>query len=530
VFLFVFDFASYFERKNPLATIQAFCRAFSYDDDVRLVIKCVNEQLDSEAFDSMQTLAGQHQVSVQTGYWTAEEMRDLMMACDAYISLHRSEGLGLPIADAMALGKPVIATAWSGNTDFMTVSNSFPVPYELVTLKHDAGPYRAGATWAEPSVDEAVRLMRLVRDDPELAHARGQAARHDLETEYSEQKVGERVVERLAIAVGRQRVNGTETRVQVIQPAAPSALPVPSVPPMDLSDSSHGRFGVLVKRAMNFMLRYHTHYQGEINLAFARFMRQLQADTEAQAAQVARLNRQLAARPYMAYDAYGSAGDLSEPMGFGLDERAAASPTKAPEFADLFRGPEGFIANRQRVYLQFLKGLSSSLSLGKTHIVDLGSGRGEFLELLGDEGIEAIGVELDPVLVERCTQRGLRVQLADAFEYLKGIPEDSVDAIFSAQFIEHVKSDRLAELVEAAYSRLRQKGLFIAETVNPESYVAMKTFYVDLSHQRPIYPQVLLHLCQTAGFRSARIFYPTAGGATQTAYRDASEYAVIAVK
>jgi hypothetical protein len=102
--------------------------------------------------------------------------------------------------------------------------------------------------------------------------------------------------------------------------------------------------------------------------------------------------------------------------------------------------------------------------------------------------------------------------------------------IFSAQFIEHVKSDRLGELVEVAYSRLRRNGLFIAETVNPESYAAMKTFYVDLSHQRPIYPQVLLHVCQKAGFRSARILYPTTAGFTQTAYLDAGEYAAIAVK
>jgi cyclopropane fatty-acyl-phospholipid synthase-like methyltransferase len=127
-------------------------------------------------------------------------------------------------------------------------------------------------------------------------------------------------------------------------------------------------------------------------------------------------------------------------------------------------------------------------------------------------------------------RRGLRVENADAFDYLHSIPEASVDVVFSAQFIEHLDSQRVPDLIQLAFSRLRQNGLFIAETVNPESYLAMKTFHIDLTHQRPIFPQVLLHMCQIARFRSARIFYPTAGGFTQTAYRDAGEYAIIAVK
>ena len=78
------------------------------------------------------------------GYWSTREMLDLVAACDVYVSLHRSEGLGLSIAEAMAHGKPVIATGWSGNTDFMTPDNSFPVSYELVELTEDVGAYRPG--------------------------------------------------------------------------------------------------------------------------------------------------------------------------------------------------------------------------------------------------------------------------------------------------------------------------------------------------------------------------------------------------
>jgi cyclopropane fatty-acyl-phospholipid synthase-like methyltransferase len=165
-----------------------------------------------------------------------------------------------------------------------------------------------------------------------------------------------------------------------------------------------------------------------------------------------------------------------------------------------------------------------------SNVVDLGAGRGEFLELMREQGIDAVGVELDPVMVERCLKRGLRAVHADAYDFLQELPERSVDVIFSAQFVEHVPSQRLLELLELARSRLREGGLFIAETVNPESHLAMKTFFVDLTHQRPIFPQVLLQLCQGAGYRSGQTFYPTAGGFTQAQYRDAGEYAVIATK
>jgi hypothetical protein len=537
VYLFIFDFASYFERKNPLAAIEAFTRASSPDDDVRLVIKCVNEHLDPDGLARMRSAAGER-VSIYCGYWSSDEMRDLMAACDAYVSLHRSEGLGYTIADAMGVEKPVIATGWSGNMDFMSVGNSFPVAYDLVTLKADVGPYAAGSTWAEPSVDDAARLMRLVRDDRALARGRATAARRDIERHFSEATRGQVMQQRLSQAAAALRRRDA-SRVQAPPRSRPS-LAAPIVPPMDLGDSTHGRVGIYAKRGMNVLLRYHNHYQGEVNLAFARFMRDLLAEFEDNAAllsatrqhvaaldarlsgvgqDVARIDSYFSARPYMTYDAYGATGDPRRAMGYADDGDGEAEP---PQFGDLFRGSYPFIADRQRAYLRFFNGMSN--------VVDLGSGRGEFLELLREQGIDALGVELDPVLVEDCRARGLRVELADALDYLGTVPDGSLDAVFSAQFIEHVDSAKLGEFLASAHARLRDGGLFIAETPNPESYTAQKTFFVDLTHQRPIFPQVLLYLCQTAGYRNARIFYPTAGGFTQTGYRDAGEYAVIAVK
>ncbi len=205
VYLFVFDFHSRLQRKNPLALIDAFKTAFAPSDPVRLVIKCVNNTSDPDGFTAMLARAQGYPISIHNGYWTSNEMCDLMAACDVYVSLHRSEGAGLTITDAMALGKPVIATGWSGNMDFMNVSNSFPVRYELVEIKENVGPYHMGQFWADPSIEHAAELMRLVFEHPEEARARGQAARREIETHYSEEKVSRLIQHRLeAIALRRQ--------------------------------------------------------------------------------------------------------------------------------------------------------------------------------------------------------------------------------------------------------------------------------------------------------------------------------------
>ncbi len=189
VFLFVFDVHSHLERKNPLAVIEAFRCAFSPSEPVRLVLKSVNARAAPHGFAKLLERAQQYRISVIDGYWPAQEVRNLMSACDAYISLHRAEGTGLTITDAMALGKPVIATGWSGNMDFMTVANSFPVEYELVEIDTRIGPYAAGEIWAEPSVEHAAGLMRRVFENREEARKRGELARRELEADYSSQAV-----------------------------------------------------------------------------------------------------------------------------------------------------------------------------------------------------------------------------------------------------------------------------------------------------------------------------------------------------
>jgi hypothetical protein len=167
-------------------------------------VKCVNNESATEPFEQMLKEADGHRISIHAGYWPAGDVRDLMAACDAYVSLHRSEGTGLTISEAMALGKPVIATGWSGNMDFMTVANSFPVRYQLRKLDQDFGPYRKGEVWAEPSVQHAAEAMRAVYERKGDGLARAARAAEDMQSLFSEQAIGGIVRERLAV-IGRLR-------------------------------------------------------------------------------------------------------------------------------------------------------------------------------------------------------------------------------------------------------------------------------------------------------------------------------------
>jgi glycosyltransferase involved in cell wall biosynthesis len=197
VFLFVFDFHSHLERKNPMAVIDAFKAAFAPSDPARLVLKCVNTKSNPAGFAALSTDVQEHSIALYDGYWPSSDIRDLMAACDAYVSLHRSEGTGLTITDAMALAKPVIATGWSGNMDFMSIANSFPVAYELTEIKTTVGPYSAGEVWANPSVDHAASLMRYVYEHPAEALRRGAVAQRDLEADYSDAGVARLIAQRL---------------------------------------------------------------------------------------------------------------------------------------------------------------------------------------------------------------------------------------------------------------------------------------------------------------------------------------------
>ena len=163
LFLFLFDFLSVLQRKNPLGLIEAFTRAFSPDEGPVLVIKSINGSLRASELEQVRmAAAGRPDILVVDRHYSAEEKNALLGACDCYVSLHRSEGLGLTLAEAMALGKPVIATGYSGNLHFMTPDNSYLVDYTLSAVPPACGPYPTTARWAAPDLGHAARLLRMV--------------------------------------------------------------------------------------------------------------------------------------------------------------------------------------------------------------------------------------------------------------------------------------------------------------------------------------------------------------------------------
>ncbi len=198
VFLFVFHMMSSMERKNPLGLIRAFRRAFGSDPSVALVLKTSFGDRHKTLVQEMRGAAEGGGIRIIDAVFTREDTLALMEACDCYVSLHRSEGFGLTMAEAMLLGKPVIATNYSGNTDFMHPGNSLLVDFDLVRLDRDALPYKAGSRWAEPSVEHAARLMREVVQDRARARDLGAAARTELRRTLSLEAAGRRMAERLA--------------------------------------------------------------------------------------------------------------------------------------------------------------------------------------------------------------------------------------------------------------------------------------------------------------------------------------------
>jgi glycosyltransferase involved in cell wall biosynthesis len=175
IFLVVFDFLSLVERKNPHGAIRAFKAAFPKQEqnkEVRLIIKSINGNAYAETKSALAELEKMAQddprVIFVTGHLPESTIKALVQRANCYLSLHRSEGYGISIIQSMSRGKPVIATNYSGNADFFPAVKDhlgtchFPIPYKLVRLGKDFGPYPASSKWADPDHDAAVRAMQAV--------------------------------------------------------------------------------------------------------------------------------------------------------------------------------------------------------------------------------------------------------------------------------------------------------------------------------------------------------------------------------
>jgi 2-polyprenyl-3-methyl-5-hydroxy-6-metoxy-1,4-benzoquinol methylase len=176
----------------------------------------------------------------------------------------------------------------------------------------------------------------------------------------------------------------------------------------------------------------------------------------------------------------------------------AAAQQAVPAFdyamlAERFRGPEEHVREGQRAYVPlFEKGKS---------VLDIGCGRGEFLELMKEAGVVARGIDISPESVAGCRAKGLEAEAADAFAFLPGLEDESLDGIFCAHLVEHLDPARLPELIRLAAAKLIRGGLIAIETPNPECLAALACyFYLDPTHQRPLPAALLRFYLEEAGF------------------------------
>ena len=203
LFLSVFDLNSYSARKNPGAVLAAFRESGLAGGQARLVVKVQNSESNPADFEALRSAAaGLPGTALIADTLSRADVYALEAACDCFVSLHRSEGFGLAVAECMYLGKPVISTDWSATSEYVDAENGFPVRCTPVTLAETHGPYTKGSIWAEPDTGHAAELMRRVCGDRALAAQVGAAARRTIEARFSPAVVGARYKRRLEALAG----------------------------------------------------------------------------------------------------------------------------------------------------------------------------------------------------------------------------------------------------------------------------------------------------------------------------------------
>lgn len=198
LFMALLDLVSV-RRKNPHAVIEAYRAAFAPDSGATLVVKSINgRERKPRALAELEAAAADRDDITVIDRFVSERERDSMLAaCDCFVSLHRAEGFGLPMLEAMYLGKPVIATAYSGNLDFMDDEGSYLVPFRLVPVPESEMGHGAGAQWADPSVEVAASYMRRVFDAQDEARAIGEVGRRKVVARFSLDRVAAAVASEL---------------------------------------------------------------------------------------------------------------------------------------------------------------------------------------------------------------------------------------------------------------------------------------------------------------------------------------------
>jgi glycosyltransferase involved in cell wall biosynthesis len=488
-FFFMFDYRSVFRRKNPLGIVAAFSAAFEPGEGPSLVIKSIcGDQFPAEREQLAAAVAERPEIHLLEDNVSVAAKNAMVASCDCYVSLHRSEGLGLTMGEAMYFGRPVIATGYSGNLDFMTEENSYLVPYELTEIGPDANPYPPDKEWADPDLERAAALMREVFEHPEEAAVRGRRAAEDIRRTHSPEAASHSVRER--IEDGRR-----ERLMAQLEPpgAARATIGAPSgrnllehlihfsEPP---ARRGAGSAQAAAKRAYMRLLRPYAAHQQRINAATAESLDELREAVREGLRLEAMTERELDKRISRADELVDAVAAPPE----AVDERLA--PRAHPLLGETF----GFRAEARE------RDGGAAEDSGERER------RRAYLDLLAGQ---------EPVF------EGERSELQQA-------AEGSLGAVLLTGVAEHLELGELRSLLELVRSRLRPGGTLIVEAVNPHSPAALKDFWLDPTRLRPLFPETLLALCAEAGFASGDAFAPVGTGEWNRDRTKAGEYAVLA--
>lgn len=550
MFFYMWDYHSSEVRKNPSGLARAFKEAFPEPGEAVLVLKCINHHNLPEAHERvLLEIAGRPDIILVDRFLPSNAKNRLMELCDCYVSPHRSEGFGHTPAEAMLLGKPVIATGYGGNLDYMAPDRGILLDYELVTIGKAAAPYPAHGVWADPDHAQLVEKLRWVAEHPEEARAMGERARKYIEEHHSPEATGRALrgllAQTRAAAPSPERgdpgAGGSARRARELgrRAARRGAQSVPGAGKVRRKARSVAqriadkltidlRNGLRDVNARVDQANADHHvevvaqaqFRADISEHIEISKDELRADHAAIANKVIDHLDRHAAQPWLTPDAGVEFRDdpiLGRVM---AADRSEGTGDRYADFLAMFRGPYDRVLELMTPYRDVLR--------GQGPLLDIGCGRGELLEIAASAGIEAHGVDLDVELIRQAIERGHSAEAGDGIAVLERAADDSLGAVSAIHVIEHLEVDALSTLFGEALRALRPGGVLITETINPHEVSAATTFWVDPTHEGPVFPQVAMALALSVGFGEVAVFAPDGTGDWEADRLTSTRYTLVA--